>query len=311
MHSLWNEKIMTQTTKLLTRSIMPLVIAGLLSAVGGQASSQTKPLQIGLAKSFVQDRAKSVVAISADEFKDVVKKTTGLDSEIGSHDGPFELAEKLKSKQRDFGVFHAHEFAWVKEKYPDLQPLLIAVNKRHAERALLIVHQNDPAKTIADLRGKTLDLPTGTKESCRMFLGKLCADQAKQTPTAFFGSLAKSASPIAALDEVARGKAQATVVDTVALEFYKEVKAAVFEKNLKILQQSEAFPASVIVYKKGALDEATVKQFREGLLKAHTIPVGGDMMKSWNIDAFEPIPKEYAMSLADILKRYPTPASPR
>ena len=240
-----------------------------------------------------------------------MKKTTGFDGEIGTNDAAFELAEKLNSKQTDFGIFHAHEFAWAKAKFPDLQPLLIAANKQHVERAYLIVHQNDPAKTIADLRGKKLDLPKGTTGSGRVFLEKLCADQAKEKPSAFFSTIAKSASPIAALDEVARGKAQATVVDTVALEFYKEVKAAVFDKNLKILLQSEPFPSSVIVYKKGALDEAAVKQFRDGLLKAHTIPAGRDMMKSWNIDAFEPIPKEYAMSLDALLKIYPAPGADR
>ena len=293
------------------RSFISLVIAGLLSAVVGQAASQTKALRIGLSKSFLQDRSKSTVEIGADEFKDVMKKATGFDGDIGSDDGPFELAEELNGKKQDFGIFHAHEFAWVGKKYPDLQPLLIAANKQHVERAYLIVSQTEPAKTIADLRGKKLDLPKETKESCRLFLAKLCADQAKQEPSAFFGSIAKSASPLAALDEVARGKAQVTVVDTSALEFYKEVKAVVFEKKLKILQHSEPFPASVIVYKKGALDDATVKQFRDGLLKAHTIPAGRDMMKSWNMDAFEAIPKEYTASLTDLLKLYPVPASPR
>lgn len=298
---------MTLATKIITGS----AIMALLLAFSEQAFSQTKPMRIGLAKTFLEDRPKSIVAIGTDEFKDVMKKTTGFDGEIGANDGAFELAEKLNSKQTDFGIFHAHEFAWVKAKFPDLQPLLIAANKQHVERAYLIVHQNDPAKTFADLRGKKLDLPKGTTGSSRVFLEKLCTDQAKEKPSAFFGTIAKSASPFAALDEVARGKAQATVVDTIALEFYKEIKAAVFEKNLKILMQSEEFPPSVIVYKKGTLDDATVKQFRDGLLKVHSIPAGRDMMKSWNIDAFEAIPEAYAMSLADILKRFPAPTNPR
>ena len=116
---------------------------------------------------------------------------------------------------------------------------------------------------------------------------------------------------MSALDEVARGKAQATIVDTGSLEFYKEVKAAVFAKNLRILQQSDVFPPAVIVIKKGAIDEATVKRFRDGLLKAHTNPAGRDLMKSWNMDAFELIPADYAASLEAVLKKYPSPGSDR
>jgi hypothetical protein len=38
------------------------------------------------------------------------------------------------------------------------------------------------------------------------------------------------------------------------------------------------------------------------------IPEGRDMMKSWNIQAFEPIPKDYVKSLVDVLKAYPAPS---
>ena len=69
--------------------------------------------------------------------------------------------------------------------------------------------------------------------------------------------------------------------------------------------QSEEFPPSVIVFKTGAVDPVTLKQFRDGMLKADTTELGRDMMKEWNIKAFEPTPKDYAKSLAEVLKAYP------
>jgi len=96
---------------------------------------------------------------------------------------------------------------------------------------------------------------------------------------------------------VARDKAQATVVDTHALGFYKEIKGAVFAKNLRVLQESEVFPPAVIVYRQGGVAEATLKQFRDGLLKAHTIAEAAND-ELLNVDAFEPIPKDFAKSLA-------------
>jgi ABC-type phosphate/phosphonate transport system substrate-binding protein len=283
----------------------------LLTFLPGGVANQGKPIQIGMVNTLLAEQPKSLIEIATDDFKTVLKKATGFDGEVVSRFGVFELAEKLDNKQVDFAVFHAHEFAWVRQKHPQLQPLVIAVDKQHTARAYLIVRKNSDAKTIADLRGKKLDMPVGTKEPCRMFLRKLCAAVEPKGPAALFGSIAKSETRNDALDQVARDKAQATIVDMHTLEFYKEVKGAVFEKNLRVLQESEEFPAAVIAYKPGALDAKTLEQFRDGLLKAHTIREGREMMKAWNVDALELPPKSYNQSLAEILKAYPAPESKR
>ncbi|MBI1829927.1 MAG: PhnD/SsuA/transferrin family substrate-binding protein [Planctomycetes bacterium] len=279
---------------------IPLVLAG-------DADAQPKAIRIGMAKTFIAERPKSFVEIATDEFKDVLKKTTGLAGDLDSKSEPFALADKLDGKQFDFGIFHAHEFAWVQKKHPDLEPILIAPGKNRLERAYVIVHKTDSAKTLGDLVGKKLDLAEGTSEPCRLYLDKLCKDVAQKAPAAFFGSIAKSDSPKEALDETARGKVQATIVDAATLDFYREIKLPVFEKNLRILHESIAFPPTVIAWRKGTVDGATLKQFRDGLLKAHTIPDGRDMMKTWNIENFEIPTKDYDKALAEISKAFPAP----
>lgn len=280
---------------------------GLFSFAGASAFAQSKSIQIGMAKSFLEEKPKGHVDIATKDFKDVLKQSSGLEGVVNAKLTAAEIADRLDKKELDIGILYAHELAWVRKKHPDLQPILVAVHKRLVDRTYLIVHQKSGAKSIADLKGKKLDLPMGVGATSRLFLDKLCLQSAKKGPADFFASIKKSASQVDALDEVARGKADATVVDTFALEFYKEVKGPVFEKHLQVLQESEAFPPAVIVSKKGALDEATLKQFRDGLGKAHTIALGRDLMKSWNMDAFEAIPKDYDKKLADILNAYPPP----
>lgn len=280
----------------------------LVAIVGGAcvllsaSAQQGKPLRIGIAKSFLTEQPKSIVDVAADDFKGVMKKTTQLDGTLITNLNASEVAEKLASKALDFGILHAHEFAAVQKKVPGLTPLLIAANKHAIERVYLIVRQDNPAKTLADLRGKKIDMPTGTIEACRVYLDKHCDGKG---PVGFFGSIEKSNSPKDALDDVARGKVQVAILGTSSLEFYKEVRGPVFEKNLRVLQESEEFPPAVLLYKPGTVDEKTVAQFRDGLLKAHTIPDGRDMMKSWNIESFALIPKDYDMKLAAVLKAYP------
>lgn len=290
---------MTQAN--LTRFAIAILIAALPSAA---AYSQTKPIQIGIAKTFLVDQPKSIAAIAEDDFKNVLKKTTGLDGELASKYGAAEIADKLDRKQLDFGIFHAHEYAWLQKKHPDLRALLMAQSK-YPERAHIIVHQKCPAKSFAELRGMKLDMPIGAKEPDRVFLQKCCADADRKEPAKFFSAIEQSSAPNDALDNVARGKIDAAILDSAALEFYKEVRGPVFAKNLRVLHQSEVFPPAVILYRPGTLDQARLSQFRDGLLKAHANADGRAMMKSWCIEAFEPVGKDYDKRLADVLKAYP------
>jgi ABC-type phosphate/phosphonate transport system substrate-binding protein len=275
--------------------------------LAADADQPAKTLRIAIAKSFLTDQPKAFAEIATDEFKTGMKKITGFDGDFATKLDAFEVAQKLDAKKLDLGIFHAHELAWVQKKYPDLQPILIAAGKHKAERVLLIVNQKSAAKSFADLRGKSLDLPLGSKEYARLFVAKLAAANKAKDPDDFFGSIAKSASRNEALDQVARGKADATVIDQTSLDFYKEIKPAVFDKNLRILEQSEDFPPVAIVVKKGGLGPASVKQFRDGLLKADKNVEGRELMKSWNVQAFEAVSKDYEQRLTEIAKTYPPP----
>ena len=265
-------------------------------------------IRIGMAKTFFNDVPAIFVGIVTEPFGKLLNQTTGLNGNLLTDDDAFDLAHKLEAKQMQFGVFHGHEFAWVQKKYPKLTPLLVVANRQHDVRAFVIVHKNSPAKTIADLRGKGLDIPLATKQHARIFLAKHTTDNAQNDPKSFFADIKKSSTPMDALDELCRGKSDAVLVDSIALAFYKDVKQYVFQNNLRVLQESEAFPPAVIAYREGAVDAATVGKFHDGLLKAHEDPTGRDMMKMWSIEAFETrCRNSYSQSLAECLKAYPMP----
>ena len=271
------------------------------------ANAQPKPLQIGIAKTFLTEQPKGAAEIATDDFKTVLKKTTDLDGVITSKFSAAEIADKVANKQLDFGIFHAHEFAWAQKKDPKLTPLMIAVDNFHVEHAYIIVHKKNAAKTLADLRGKKIDVPLGTKEHCRLYLQKRCADLGAMAPSEFFAAIEKSDNKKNALDNVAKESVAAALIDRNGLAFYREVRGPVFEKNLRILEQSGDFPPAVLAYQQGAVDANILDQFKTGLLKAHTIPDGKDMMKSWNIEAFVAAPKDYTKSAVELLKTYPAP----
>ncbi len=266
------------------------------------------PIQIGMVKTFFNDVPDVLIKLVTGPFNDVMKANTGLAGNLVISEGTFEVADHLDTNKFQLGVFHGHEFAWAQKKYPKLKPLVVVVNDQRDVSAFVIVHKDSPAKSIKDLRGKTLDMPKMTKEHCRIYLDKNFTDNANPDPKAFFSAIKKSESAYDGMDEVSRRKVDAVIIDTITLEFYKTVKPAVFAKNLRVLHQSDpAFPPPVIAYKEGAIDTVTLKKLRDGLMAAHTNDASKELLELWQIKAFEAIPNNYTDSLATVLKSYPLP----
>ncbi len=287
--------------------------AGALVALGFTiaapvAVAQTAPIKIGLVRAFFNDLDDTLVEIANEPFGILMKQATGLEGTLTSKDQAAEVARKLNDGELQVAVLHGHEFAWAQQKYPKLTPLMIAVNKYYDVKAYVIVAKDSKFAAIADLRGKTLDLPIQTKEHCHVFLQKNCGDNAGAWQT-FFKAVPRSKSSIQAMDDICRGKVDAVIVDTIALEFYKEIKGPFFDKNLRVLAQSESFPSPVIVVKEGTLDKATLAKFRDGLANAHKLEDTRDVLSMWQIKGFEPIPENYGKLLTDTLKAYPTPTT--
>jgi len=267
-------------------------------------------IKIGMVKNFFNDLPDALVAIVTEPFGTLMKNTTGLDGALTYNKGAFDTAGLLNDDKLHFAVFQGHEFAWVRKAYPKLKPVAVAVNAFDDIRCFVIVSQKNPATSIKDLRGKTLDMPLLTKQHCWAYIERHCTDNAQPDPKAFFGKIVKSESPLVGMDDVCRGKIDAVIVDALDLKFYREQKPAVFSKNLRILQQSDRFPHAVIVYKDGAVKDMTLKQFRAGLLKAHTIDENKDLFDLWKLRSFEAPPANFDAVLDASLKAYPPPSSP-
>src|SRR5205823_3394543 len=99
---------------------------------------------------------------------------------------------------------------------------------------------------------------------------------------------------------------QGAIVERVSLDRYQQNKPARSEK-LRILHQSETFPASVIAYYPGALDDSILKRFREGLVTADRSERSKELLKMCRITGFEEVPGDYEQLLLEIVKAYPPP----
>src|SRR5262245_35631934 len=90
--------------------LLAIALTGMLPAAFLGAADESKPVQIGMSRTFFYGFSPNIVEIIADPFKTIIKATTGLNAEISAAYDPPEFAEKLRRKQLDFCLLYAHEF---------------------------------------------------------------------------------------------------------------------------------------------------------------------------------------------------------
>jgi len=275
-----------------------IVLAGIVLAAAFSAGAPApagdvkEPILIGMPETMIVDSADAVDVLK-ERLTTLMKEFTGLQGKLEIEKGPFEMAKKLEDKQLHLGSFQGIEFAWVQKKHPKLKMFMVSlIDTNDADKAhqyvQLLVRDKAPEKSFADLKGKTLAYPKKSKEHVRVFLQKNIGDA---PPATFFKAVVTSASVEGSLDELVNEKLDAVVADKTAVDFYKSLKPGAFRK-LRVVQTSEAFPVGVVAYLEGGMDAKTLERIEKGLLKANKSERGQDLMGSWGIAAFQPVPAD-------------------
>lgn len=298
-------KLMLRVGAILIALAMGLIGRSVQAADG---EVKTAPVRIGMGESLFRDVPKSVLFVMMKPFGQIMKAQTGVDGELtpaGDHE---QLGQMLADNKVQLGVMHGIEFAWIRLKHPELKPLMIAVNQTHHLRAKVIVRGDAELSAFEDLKGQTIAMPKGTRDHCRIYLDGQCQECGDESKN-FFDKVTKPGTIEDALDDVIDGEAAATVVDGVSLECYQHNKPGRSSK-LRVLSESDIFPAGVVVYNPTTLDEETLQRFREGMLNARSTSSGKQLLLIWKLTGFEPIPDDYQETLDNIVSIYPPPVAP-
>ncbi|HEV3259048.1 MAG TPA: PhnD/SsuA/transferrin family substrate-binding protein [Gemmataceae bacterium] len=262
-------------------------------------------IHIGINHSLFRDIPRALALVLMEPFGGLMKSMTELDSELSDGGDGLQLGQQLADDKVQLGLFQGIEFAWARQKYPKLRPLMLIINRKPYHRAYLVVNATSKIGGFADLKGQVVGIPRMSHEHCYQFLSRYCRQQHTDTQH-FLTKLAKPSTTEAGLDNVADGKLQAAIVEEVPLECYKRRKPGRF-RLLKVVQHSEIFPASVVAYYDGRLDQQTLKNLRSGMLGAPNTAIGRQLLNLWRMTGFAPIPDDFAKQVEDIVKAYPAP----
>src|SRR5262245_15212781 len=105
-------------------------VAGLASWGTGRAADPTpKAINIGMVGTLFRDVPDSLIDTMGKPFGMLMFSQTGMTGHLMKTGDANDLGKKLAEGEVHVGIFHGFEFAWVREKYTKLKPLVIAVNQ--------------------------------------------------------------------------------------------------------------------------------------------------------------------------------------
>lgn len=296
-------KILVQTT--LASLVVLTASITLLSAPESDAGSEA--FRIGVNRTLFQGAPEAMIEFLSRPLRSLMEAETGIAGKMVLSSDANQLAQQLAGKKVQLGVLHGIEFAWARQKFPDLKPLVIVVNEYPVCKVHVVVKDECKAASFADLKGLKVALPRTNREHCNVFLDRRCQN-CGLSPKDYFGAVAGTPDIEEAFETVLEGKADAAVVDDNLLEYYRWLKPGRCAK-LRSVVQSEAFPGGVLAYQPGAIDDDLVQRLRESLLSAHQNRRGQQLLKMCRIASFRPSDAAYEQLLTDILKSYPPPDS--
>jgi ABC-type phosphate/phosphonate transport system substrate-binding protein len=272
----------------------------LLLATDGRAEKPTV-LHIGTSGSLTGGgRAKEESALKT--LKAFIKDETGLTNEVEQEKDWRELAGKMSKGKLHIGIFQGDEFAWAEQKYPELRPLVLAINIDRYPVGYVVTRRDSGVKDISDLKGKTLGMASAAPHFLRTFLGHLCGKK----PETFFSKVKTQDNVEDALDDTVDGVVQAVAVDRASLLAYKRRKPGRF-RQLRELARSEPFPPVVIAYFDHTLDRSLLHRFRTGLVNANRKEKGRTLLTLFRLTGFQEAPDDFTKVVHRTQKDYPPP----
>jgi len=264
-------------------------------------------MRLGIVQSMFKDVPPAALSAVKGPFREVFKQQTGIPGELEVFADWAALSDKIKDGYLSCGVLHGFEFAWAKKANPDLQPIVVSNPHESKLSGCIVVNGADLAAVTkpAELTGPSVVVPKGLKAHAHLFYEALRKEYPANVMQPVAGYKGNTEDAITA---VLQGEEKAALVDYAAVKNYQALHPG-YGKNIKVLCESVPFPVTVLMVKKGVVNEAMLTKIQDGLTQANKTSEGKMMMMLWGLKGFGRVPKDYDDQLDRISKAYPPPVT--
>jgi phosphonate transport system substrate-binding protein len=263
----------------------------------------TPIVQMGMIQSLFRGSETGALLAQTSPLGDMLLSQSDMKGQVSVVTDPDELVQQVQKGDLHIAVIHGIEYAWVRDKYPDVKPLVLAVNRDVQLKALILVREDSKIQSLADLHGKPFSFHRRAFNHVYLYLHH-AIQEAGFEPTAYFAPSPTPANNDQAIESVIDGTTDGTIIDAVSWSVYCQRKPG-RAKRLRAIQESGWFPTATVIYNAKNCDPKLMDKVREALLNSNKNMLGRQMLTLWRLTQFSEIPKEYEPLLASSVKAYP------
>src|SRR5262245_32518841 len=158
------------------RFVLSVTLIVIASVAQTRAGDKDKYL-IGVPKSFFRDVPAELLPLAGQPFEELFSERTGLKGTLAQESDAMTVARKIDAGELQLGVLFGHEFGCVREKFPNLEPIVCAVDRPQKVQAMIIVRHDCKAANLKEMSEPKLALATKLKDHARLYLDKLRTDE--------------------------------------------------------------------------------------------------------------------------------------
>ncbi|MFT3881002.1 MAG: PhnD/SsuA/transferrin family substrate-binding protein [Gemmatales bacterium] len=286
-------------------SSLAVTAAGSVLHANVNANWFSKLYHIGIADSLVRSHAQGDEAAQLNQSMTQVFETPGQPKCQFEFASTLSLAERLRQSQIHLMVCPGIEYAWMKSKFPDLLPLVVAQRNDIRMKACVVVRNESKARKISDLRNASISLPERLPQHAYLFINQKIASQGAES-AGFFQQSLLPADSNEGIESVIEEKADAILLDQDAWLGYQEQKSA-RSKKLRVLEESISFPTAVVLHHRETWNKLEIPLLRVALCAAHQKPLARQILNYWGVSRFVTSKTEYQQIVEDFLCEMPEP----
>jgi len=284
---------------MISKSVFSFFGVFIVSSVLLVQAQEQRVLKIGMIDTLFEDQDEARVRTQIQPFADIVRKQTQRAGDFVMVKGVDAMARGMKEGKLQMGVLHSWEYAWLKAECPDAEPLVVAVTDQVIQKVHVLVPKDSPAKSLDDLKGKTMALPRRSPHVVKFYLERL-----PKTGNEELFKMREVKDADDAIEDLISGKSQLTMVTSSALKVYRDRKPVRAER-VRTVAESPAFPPPALIYRPSQVEQDVLQRFRDAMLKAHESSEGRQTLTLWRISTFQPVPKDYQQMVEAVGKEYP------
>lgn len=280
-------------------TILIVTLAVCLAAASTvMADSDPFHLRIGFSSGAFVSVPREDIRIAVQVLSQKLARKTVGSAESRIYDASIEVENDLKAGRLDVVALTPEEFIHLRT-HTALEPAMTTVSgKNHQVELLLLARRDSGLNGIADLKRRTIALPSRASQfgsTYHIWLETLVMKRGESSPERFFSSLRETRNASQAIMPVFFHKIDACVVSGQAFQVTSELNPQI-ARELKVIARINHLTGGIIALRQD-LPEERKQRIRQALMTLHEDQEGRQMFVLFQLDRLTPYHPDHLKGL--------------